>query len=851
MGWLRLLSRRSNTALPGVLPSRVSTCTQPATPRRAGERDSGKRARVDAPRWAVAVALLALAVAAALGDSPALASSHCSTQASQALIDDCETLLGLKSDLAGTSNKLDNWAGTSAITGWTGVTSDSSNGVTELWIRGDQGTGTKLNGTIPAALGDLSGLTILELSHNELTGSIPKELGSLENLKTLALHGNKLSGRIPTELGQLSVLQELGLDQTGGLEGPIPTELGNLPKLNLLYLSGNKLTGGIPRVLGSLSNLALLQAGNNQLSGPIPRELGNLSNLTNLDLRGNRLSGGIPGELGSLSSLTYLYLQDNRLSGPIPTELGNLSNLTILQLDQNELSGPIPSQLGSLSNLTRLLLYENKLTGDLPDELGNLSNLQWLLLHNNRLTGPIPSWLGSLGSLVLLTLHQNRLTGGIPSELGNLSSLLWLYLGDNPLDDGTIPTWLSSLTSLQRLALHESNRTGSIPTALSSLTRLQQLHLHENKLESGIPTWLGSLTSLQQLSLHRNPLGGSIPTELGSLSSLTHLLLDKAELTGAIPATLGSLSKLQELGLSCNELSGTVPAALGNAGSGVTGEDADGNPLKTQIFLQTNTLVDAANSPLRRTAQLPASLRSPADGGSKRTSPELEVTLTGRCRGDSPAPAPASRKSKPRPPPPPPRIGVTDAARAVLPPGSAVVRLERLDMPGQVLEVAIGSVSADRQTVVPRGVIRDVAEGQTYIVVRLEPAESDGRVRRLWVPPDSPWVAQIVWPEVSANFSVPTAVLAAIPLYGLPTVPGQALRRVDPNDPRIYSWDGETHQWRHVPDVATFQALGLFWCDITVADPEFFTRLPDVHFGPPYPATTRPERTDYPTCRAA
>ncbi len=746
----------------------------------------------------MAAALLGLVLLNAFGPSPAAASSHCASQSSAARIRDCETLLGLKDQLRGANGGALNWAGSLAIQSWDGIGVQAGKGVVTVSLNSKS-----LKGTLPAALGSLPELTTLHLSSNELTGGIPKELGNLSNLRSLSMERNKLSGGIPKELGSATELRQL-------------------------YLTFNRLSGSIPKELGNLSHLGTLSLRDNRLSGSIPKELGNLTNLENLSVWDNQLSGSIPTQLGNLTNLRSFYAPNNRLSGSIPSEFGRLSNLVYLQMPNNRLSGQIPAELGSLSSLQTLDLARNGLTGAIPTQLGNLTSLTYLSLAVNKLTGEIPSELGSLSNLTTLWLSDNQLTGAIPSELGSLSSLASLSLSRNQL-------------------------SGSIPTQLGSLTNLAYLFLQSNQLTGGIPASLGSLSSLLQLSLHRNPdLGGEIPTQLGSLSQLNSLWLDKAGLTGAIPSQLGSLARLQVLGLSCNELSGAVPGALGNTGSGVTGNDADGNPLGTHIYLQGNDLVDAEGLPLRRTAQLPASLRSPADGGTKRISPELELTLTGRCRGDSPPKSePAPRKSKPRPPPPPPRIGVTDAARAVLPPGSAVVRLERLDMPGQVLEVAIGSVSADRQTVVPRGVIRDVAEGQTYIVVRLEPAESDGRVRRLWVPPDSPWVGQIVWPEIAAAFTVPTAVLAAIPLYGLPTVPGQALRRVDPNDPRIYSWDGETHQWRHVPDVATFQALGLFWCDITVADPEFFTRLPDVHFGPPYPATTRPERTDYPTCRAA
>ena len=58
--------------------------------------------------------------------------------------------------------------------------------------------------------------------------------------------------------------------------------------------------------------------------------------------------------------------------------------------------------------------------------------------------------------------------------------------------------------------------------------------------------------------------------------------------------------------------------------------------------------------------------------------------------------------------------------------------------------------------------------------------------------------------------------------------------------------DGDLGQWRHVPDPATLQALGFYWCNVTAADVGFFERITE---GPPYPASDVPARDDYPVCQ--
>ena len=249
------------------------------------------------------------------------------------LVSDCETLLEARDTLVGTGTSL-NWSASTPMTAWDGITVEGTPArATQISL---QNRG--LSGTIPAQLGSLTALTILDFSTsqqicedyvcrdteehelNRLTGTIPTELGNLSNLVHLDLHRNQLSGPVPTELGGLSNLTWLSLWENE-LSGSIPTQLGNLSNLTSLFLSGN------------------------QLSGPIPTELGGLSNLMTLSLWGNELSGSIPTELGGLSNLMVLNLADNQLTGTIPTSLANLSLLELLYLRDNQFTGCIPSAL--------------------------------------------------------------------------------------------------------------------------------------------------------------------------------------------------------------------------------------------------------------------------------------------------------------------------------------------------------------------------------------------------------------------------------------------------------------------------------------------------------------------------
>ncbi|MBM3284121.1 hypothetical protein FJY90_07850, partial [Candidatus Gottesmanbacteria bacterium] len=88
-------------------------------------------------------------------------------------------------------------------------------------------TANNLEGTLPAELGNLSGIRYLYLGYNKLQGSIPPELGNLTQLLHLVVYNNQLSGSIPPELGNLSSLINF-FAYSNQLSGSMPPELGNL-----------------------------------------------------------------------------------------------------------------------------------------------------------------------------------------------------------------------------------------------------------------------------------------------------------------------------------------------------------------------------------------------------------------------------------------------------------------------------------------------------------------------------------------------------------------------------------------------------------------------------------------------
>ena len=302
-----------------------------------------------------------------IGDIPALSAAGCAdgtfvdttanprnTGSDNDLVEDCQALVAAQNHWAGVSANSDlrssyflrTWGTGTAeqrkIDMWEGVTV-SGGRVTALEID-NLGEEDGISGTIPAELGDLAALALLDISSHQLNGSIPTALGSLTALTSLDLSGNALSSEIPAQIGSLAALTSLDLSRNS-LSGNIPTTLGSLTALTSLDLSSNSLSGTIPAQLGSLVSLTGLYLGGNELTGDIPAQLGSLSALVSLFLGGNRLTGSVPSQLGAITTLASLGVCGNYLTGVLPSALR--SGVALLGYDTSDGYDPVACQTAS------------------------------------------------------------------------------------------------------------------------------------------------------------------------------------------------------------------------------------------------------------------------------------------------------------------------------------------------------------------------------------------------------------------------------------------------------------------------------------------------------------------------
>ncbi|KQJ93382.2 tyrosine-sulfated glycopeptide receptor 1-like [Brachypodium distachyon] len=431
-----------------------------------------------------------------------------------------------------------------------------------------------LEGSISPFLGNLTGLSRLNLSHNLLSGGLPLELVSSSSITVLDVSFNHLTGGLrelpystpPRPLQVLNISSNLFTGRfpstiwevmkslvalnasTNSFTGQIPTiPCVSAPSFAVLEISFNEFSGNVPTGLSNCSVLKVLSAGSNNLTGTLPDELfkvtslehlslpGNLlegalngiirlTNLVTLDLGGNDLSGSIPDAIGELKRLEELHLEHNNMSGELPSSLSNCTSLITIDLKSNHFSGELTKvNFSSLPSLKNLDLLYNNFNGTIPESIYTCRNLRALRLSSNNFHGQLSESIGNLKSLSFLSIVNSSLTNITRTLqiLRSSRSLTTLLIGFNFMHEA-MPEEISTdgFENLQVLAINDCSLSGKIPHWLSKLTNLEMLFLDDNQLTGPIPDWISSLNFLFYLDISNNSLTGEIPSALMDMPML-------------------------------------------------------------------------------------------------------------------------------------------------------------------------------------------------------------------------------------------------------------------------------------------------------------------------------------------
>ncbi len=262
------------------------------------------------------------------------------------------------------------------VCGWNGITCDGDGWVTGIkWDY--QPKGRNGSGTISPELRLLvGGLTVLDLSNNDLVGTIPEELYKLTKLERLFLFKNNLEGTISSQIEDFDAITHFHLSHNK-LSGSIPTEVKSdgdgirpLRTWSLLTyhcqarenLETRKVTH--LRCLShfySFCDTEYFNVYNNQLTGTLPQSM-RLRFVIYFDVGRNFLTGTLPVDLGEkFVELRHLHLDHNKFRGTLPESYNTVGNgrLESFSINHNELTGVVPGKRSLYNKLVQYNLQSN------------------------------------------------------------------------------------------------------------------------------------------------------------------------------------------------------------------------------------------------------------------------------------------------------------------------------------------------------------------------------------------------------------------------------------------------------------------------------------------------------------
>ncbi|XP_019080408.1 receptor-like protein EIX2 [Vitis vinifera] len=252
--------------------------------------------------------------------------------------------------------------------------------------------------------GNVTSLSVLDLSTNGFNSSIPLWLFNFSSLAYLDLNSNSLQGSVPEGFGYLISFKYIDFSSNLFI-GHLPRDLGKLFNLRTLKLSFNSISGEITEFMDGLSEcvnssrLESLDLGfNYKLGGFLPNSLGHLKNLKSLHLWNNSFVGSIPNSIGNLSSLQGFYISKNQMNGIIPESVGQLSALVAVDLSENPWVGVVTeSHFSNLTSLTELAIKKSSPNITLVFNVNSKwippFKLNYLELRTCQLGPKFPTWL--------------------------------------------------------------------------------------------------------------------------------------------------------------------------------------------------------------------------------------------------------------------------------------------------------------------------------------------------------------------------------------------------------------------------------------------------------------------------
>ena len=437
--------------------------------------------------------------------------------------------------------------------------------------------------SLPEAMGQLTSLTKLTISHCDGLKSLPASLHHLPLLQSVTINSCGVLSRADPPGFRRQLANGYGM--VHGHAVPPLESLIHLPSLTSLTLHH----------CFSLTRLPGLRAASSRSSSSNRHSSGNgsgsggCSRLARVSISGCNLSH-LPHSLGSLTSLTYLEVVDCSELLTLPHSLGSLSSLAWMELISVGLKS-LPESFGSLSSLRVLKIAHCSNLCRLPHSFGQLLQLSSLNVEHcplELLPGPqallpslrelfidgagitlTPDFIPHLPALTLLKISQLKEFLSLNSRqapgLGLFPSLKTLTFA-NCGEQEQLPEYFWQMTRLTSLTMGDFPKLRSNPDSLLDMPALERLEV-EYMCLSAFPPTVSRLCSLTSLILRDTTSWqdlAALPDWVCKLPALKHLLVD-GQWIAALPEGIGSLSRLESLKIVAPTLR-DLPTSLGHLG---------------------------------------------------------------------------------------------------------------------------------------------------------------------------------------------------------------------------------------------------------------------------------------------
>ncbi|XP_022700519.1 leucine-rich repeat-containing protein 40-like isoform X1 [Varroa jacobsoni] len=414
--------------------------------------------------------------------------------------------------------------------------------------------------TLPAEIGQLEHLTVLELQDNVIM-TLPKQMEALSNLVRLNLSRNKMT-ELPDCICHFKDLKVLQLQHNSIVS--VSDNVNGLISLDELDLSHNKLKG-LPESFTFLSKTKRIDLSNNKIES-LPPDMDSLIQLRCLDVSNNMLTE-LPEGLGRCSHLEQLIIRQNKLTS-LP-QFVRENHLKELCASFNAIEEFTPEHCETFVVLKILDLRGNKLQS-VPEAITNIQGLERLDLSNNDLRS-LPYSIGALNHMNSLLVEGNPLRSIRQDILRRGTVHLMKYLRDRlqetPMQDKLRASLGGDgedlLDSVDRFTLKSSRTLDFSNKGLNSLDdkvvdlacedKVNQLVMSKNSFLVVPDTLERLVDQLLEVDFSFNKLT-KVPEFLGKAQYLQYLNLQSNQLQD-LPAELGSLKLIRELNISQNRFS--------------------------------------------------------------------------------------------------------------------------------------------------------------------------------------------------------------------------------------------------------------------------------------------------------